>query len=109
MQIPHQGKLLRIFIGEADQFEGRPLYQAIVELARKEHMAGATAVKGFMGFGRKSHMHTTKLLRLSQDLPIIIEIVDAPEKVQSFIGKLDGMIAEGLVTLEDSEVLIYRA
>ena len=109
MQIPQQGKLLRIFIGEADQFEGRPLYQAIVELARREHMAGATAVKGFMGFGRKSHMHTTKLLRLSQDLPIIIEIVDSSEKVKKFISKLDGMIAEGLVTLEDSEVLIYRA
>jgi len=109
MQIPQQGKLLRIFIGEADQSEGRPLYEKIIELARSEHMAGATAVKGFMGFGRKSHMHTTKILRLSQDLPVIIEIVDAPDKISAFVAKLDGMIAEGLVTLEDSEVLIYRS
>ena len=109
MKIPTDGKLLRIFIGEADRWDHLPLYEAIVQLARKEGMAGATAIKGFMGFGRKSHMHTAKLLRLSEDLPIIIEIVDGAEKIKAFIGRLDEMVSEGLVTLEDVSVIMYRS
>jgi PII-like signaling protein len=109
MKIPSEGKLLRIFIGESDKWQGRPLYQEIIALARRERMAGATAIKGFMGFGRKSHMHTAKLLRLSEDLPIIIEIVDSAEKITAFIKHLDEMVREGLVTLEDASVMMYRA
>lgn len=109
MKIPSEGKLLRIFIGESDKWQGKPLYQEIVELAKKERMAGATAIKGFMGFGCKSHMHTTKLLRLSEDLPVIIEIVDSDEKITQFIGNLDEMVREGLVTIEKVNVIMYRA
>lgn len=109
MKIPAQGQLLRIFIGEQDKWESEPLYQAIVHLARKEGMAGATAIKGFMGFGAKSRMHTTKLLRLSEDLPIIIEIVDSEEKINAFLPHLDRMVREGLITLEKANVIIYRA
>lgn len=109
MKIPAQGQLLRIFIGEQDKWEGEPLYQVIVHLARKEGMAGATAIKGFMGFGAKSRMHTTKLLRLSEDLPIIIEIVDSEERINAFLPHLDRMVKEGLITLEKANVIIYRA
>jgi len=109
MKIPSDGKLLRIFIGEADKWNGKPLYEEIVYLARRDKMAGATAIKGFMGFGCKSHMHTSKLLRLSEDLPIIVEIVDSEEKINGFIPKLDAMIKEGLVTLEKASVIMYRA
>ena len=109
MKIPSDGKLLRIFIGEADKWNGRPLYEEIVLLAKKNSMAGATVVKGFMGFGCKSHMHTTKLLRLSEDLPIIIEIVDSEEKINQFIPFLDEMVKEGLVTTEKANVVMYRA
>jgi len=109
MKIPADGKLLRVFIGEADKWEGKPLYEAIVLLAKKKGMAGATALKGFLGFGCKSHLHTTKLLRLSEDLPIIIEIVDSEEKIEKFLPLLDPMIKEGLVTLEKANVLLYRA
>ena len=109
MKIPSDGKLLRIFIGESDKWNGKPLYQEIVTLARKKHMAGATAVKGFIGFGCKSHMHTTKLLRLSEDLPIIIEIVDSDEKITQFVGDLDAMVQEGLITIEKVNVIMYRA
>ena len=108
MKIPSDGKLLRIFIGEADQWHGKSLYEEIIYLARKEGMAGATAVKGFMGFGCKSHMHTAKLLRLSEDLPIIIEIVDSDEKINKFLPHLDGMVQEGLITLEKVNVIMYR-
>src|SRR5436190_24314023 len=83
MSLPTEGKLLRIFIGEADRWDGRPLYEAIVLAARKRGLAGATVVKGFMGFGAHSRIHTAKLLELSQDLPIIVEIVDAPEKIEA--------------------------
>ncbi len=107
--IPREGKLLRIFIGEQDKWHGQPLYEAIVQLARTEGLAGATCLKGFMGFGAKSRLHTVKVLRLSEDLPIIIEIVDSEEKIQQFLPKLDPMIADGLVTLEKAEVLVYRA
>jgi PII-like signaling protein len=109
MKLPADGKLLRIFIGEADKWNGRPLYEEIVLLAKKNGMAGATAIKGFMGFGAKSHMHTAKILRLSEDLPVIIEIVDSEEKINSFIPQLDDMVTEGLVTLEKANVVMYRA
>lgn len=109
MKIPADGKLLRIFIGEADKWNGKPLYEEIVLLAKKKGLAGATAIKGFMGFGCKSHMHTTKLLRLSEDLPIIIEIVDSEEKVAAFAPLLDEMVKEGLITLEKANVIMYRA
>jgi len=108
MKIPQNGNLLRVFIGEQDRWQGKPLYEAIVVLAREEGMAGATVVKGCMGFGRKSHMHTAKILRLSEDLPIIIEIVDSEEKINQFIPRLDEMVKEGLITLEKVNVIVYR-
>ena len=109
MTIPTEGQLLRVFVGEADRWEGRPLYEAIVETARRQGLAGATVWKGFMGFGAHSRMHTAKILRLSEDLPIVIEIVDAPEKIRAFLPALDLMVTEGLVTVERAEVLMYRA
>src|SRR3990167_5829174 len=109
MKIPAEGKLLRIFIGESDKSNGKPLYEAIVELARKEGMAGATVIKGCMGFGCKSHMHTAKILRLSEDLPMVVEIVDSEEKINSFLPHLDAMVLEGLITLEKVNVIMYRA
>jgi len=109
MRIPAEGKLLRIFIGEQDKWKDITLYEAIVILARKEGMAGATVIKGCMGFGCKSHMHTAKILRLSEDLPMIIEIVDSEEKIEKFLPHLDEMVKEGLVTLERINVIMYRA
>jgi PII-like signaling protein len=109
MKLPEDGRLLRIFLGERDKWQGQPLYQAIVLLARKEGLAGATAIKGFMGFGCKSRMHTSKLLELSEDLPIIIEIVDSKEKIEKFIPFLDQMVSEGMVTMEDINVIMYRS
>lgn len=109
MKIPEDGKLLRIFVGEQDKWHGQPLYEAIVHLAKTKGMAGATAIKGFMGFGCKSHMHTAKLLRLSEDLPIIIEMVDSEEKINQFVPHLDEMVKEGLVTIEKANVILYRA
>jgi PII-like signaling protein len=109
MKIPAEGKLLRIFIGEQDKWQGMPLFEAIVNLARKEHLAGATVLKGCMGFGCKSHMHTSKILRLSEDLPMIIEIVDSEEKIMGFLPHLDEMVTEGLITLEKVNVIMYRA
>jgi len=109
MKIPADGKLLRIFIGEADKWQGKPLYQEIVLLARKNGLAGATAIKGFIGFGCKSHLHTTKLLRLFEDLPIVIEIVDSEEKINQFLPHLDSMVKEGLIILEKVNVIMYRA
>ncbi|PIQ82008.1 MAG: hypothetical protein COV76_05990 [Candidatus Omnitrophica bacterium CG11_big_fil_rev_8_21_14_0_20_64_10] len=107
--VPREGKLLRIFIGEQDKWQGQPLYEAIVHLAKKQGLAGATCLKGFLGFGAKSHLHTVKLLRLSEDLPIVIEIVDSEEKIRQFLPQLEGMIGDGLITLEKAEVLLYRA
>jgi len=106
--IPTEGKLLRIFIGEADRWQGKPLYEAIVIEARKRGLAGATVVKGFMGFGAHSRIHTAKLLELSQDLPIVIEIVDAPERIEAFLPDLEAMVGDGLITLERAEVILYR-
>ena len=107
--VPREGKLLRVFVGEQDKWNGQPLYEAVVHLARKEGLAGATCLKGFLGFGVKSHLHTAKLLRLSEDLPIVIEIVDSEDKIRQFLPKLEPMISDGLITLEKAEVLMYRA
>ena len=107
MQIPKQAVLLRIFIGEDDQFQGRPLYEAIVMRAREQHLAGATVLRGPMGFGKSSRLHTTKILRLSEDLPLVIEIVDSEENIEAFLPKLDAMMGSGLVTLEKVQVLQY--
>jgi PII-like signaling protein len=109
MKIPAEGKLLRIFIGERDKWHGLPLYEAIVNVAKKEKLAGATVLKGCMGFGCKSHMHTSKLERLSEDLPIVIEIVDSEDKITAFLPFLDEMVTEGLITLEKVNVIMYRA
>ena len=100
MKIPTEGKLLRIIVGEADRWHGRPLYEAIVEDARRRGLAGATVWKGTMGFGAHSRLHTAKILRLSEDLPVVIEIVDAAEKIEAFLPDLDTMVQEGLVTVE---------
>src|SRR5512134_1371929 len=100
MQIPEQAVLLRIYIGESDRWEHRPLYEAIVLKARELHLAGATVLRGPMGFGKSSRLHTAKILRLSTDLPIVIEIVDSEEKIQAFLPTLDPMIGGGLVTLD---------
>src|SRR6186713_1666509 len=108
MKIPAEGMLLRVFIGESDRHNGRPLYEVIVGEARKRGLAGATVIKGFMGFGAHSRIHTAKLLELSQDLPIVIEIVDAPEKIEAFMPDLETMVGDGLITLERAEVLLYR-
>ena len=102
-------ELLRIFVGESDWHEGRPLYEAIVHEARQRGMAGATVLRGVMGFGAHRRMHTAKILRLSQDLPIVIEIVDTKENIQAFLDTIDGAIAEGLATREDVEIHFYRS
>ena len=108
MQIPQEATLLRIFIGESDKWHGKPLYEAIVLKAREMHLAGATVLRGPMGFGKSSRLHTAKILRLSIDLPIVIEIVDAAETIEKFLPVLDGMIGGGLVTLEKVRVLKYE-
>lgn len=109
MQIPNQALLLRIFFGEEDEFQGKPLYEAIVMKAREQHLAGATVLRGPMGFGKSSRLHTSKILRLSEDLPLIIEIVDSEENINRFLPMLDGMMTSGLVTLEKVQVLQYGA
>jgi PII-like signaling protein len=109
MQIPHESVLLRIFIGESDRWEHKPLYEAIVLKARELHLAGATVLRGPMGFGKSSRLHTAKILRLSMDLPLVIEMVDSEEKVQAFLPLLDKMLKGGLVTLEKVRVIDYRA
>jgi hypothetical protein len=109
MQVPRDAVLLRIFIGEDDRHQHMPLYEAIVLKAREQHLAGATVLRGPLGFGHSSRLHTTKVLRLSEDLPVIIEIVDSEEKIEAFLKLLDGMMASGLVTLEKVKVLQYGA
>ncbi|MHB8829134.1 MAG: DUF190 domain-containing protein [Syntrophales bacterium] len=108
MKLPYESSLLRVFIGESDKANGRPLYEVIVEEARKRGMAGATVLRGFIGFGANSRIHTSKILRLSEDLPIVIEIVDAEEKIEAFLPELDNMVDEGMVTLEKVKVIAYR-
>jgi PII-like signaling protein len=109
MNLPNEATLLRIFLGESDRWKHQPLYEAIVLKAREMHLAGATVLRGPMGFGKSSRLHTAKILRLSMDLPIVIEIVDAEEKIQSFLPALDEMMKGGLVTLEKVKVIHYRA
>jgi PII-like signaling protein len=109
MQIPREAVLLRIFIGESDRWEHKPLYEAIVLKARELYLAGATVLRGPMGFGKSSRLHTAKILRLSMDLPLVIEIVDSEEKIQAFLPVLDEMMKGGLVTLEKMRVIDYRA
>ena len=108
MQIPEDAVLLRIFIGESDRCQHRPLYEAIVLKARELELAGATVLRGPMGFGKSSHLHTAKILRLSMDLPIVIEIVDTAQKINAFLPVLDEMMGGGLVTLERTKVIRYR-
>ncbi|GIL03365.1 MAG: hypothetical protein BroJett030_32640 [Alphaproteobacteria bacterium] len=107
MHIPEQAALLRIFIGEADQANGRPVYEDIVLKAREAHLAGATVLRGPMGFGRSSRLHTAKILRLSADLPIVIEIVDAEDKIRAFLPTLNAYPSSCLITLEKVTVLRY--
>lgn len=109
MHIPHEAVLLRIFIGESDRWEHRPLYEAIVLKAREAHLAGATVLRGPMGFGKSSRLHTAKILRLSMDLPLVIEIVDSEERINAFLPELDRMMGGGLLTIERVKVLDYRA
>lgn len=108
MKLPLEAELLRVFIGESDKFHGRPLYEVIVQRARELGMAGATVLRGTLGFGAHSRIHTAKILRLSEDLPMVIEIVDKPERIAQFLPELDGMIDEGLITLERVRVIAYR-
>ncbi len=107
MQIPTDAVLLRVFIGESDRFQHRPLYEAIVLKAREMHLAGATVLRGPMGFGHSSRLHTAKILRLSEDLPLVIEIVDAEEKINAFLPVIDSMMQHGLITLEKVKVCHY--
>ena len=109
MQIPHEAVLLRIFLGESDRWHHQPLYEALVLKARAMHLAGATVLRGPMGFGKSSRLHTAKILRLSMDLPLVIEIVDSEEKIKEFLPVLDEMMKGGLVTLEKVKVIDYRA
>ena len=109
MKIPENGQLLRIFTGESDKWEGKPLYEAIVLKARELNIAGATMLRGLMGYGAASRIHTAKILRLSEDLPVVIEIVDSAEKIATLLPFIDEMVTEGLVTLEDIRVIKYRS
>jgi hypothetical protein len=107
MTMPEEAILLRIFIGESDQLAGKPLYEAIVLKAREAQLAGATVLRGIMGFGRSSHLHTTKVLRLSADLPIVVEIADVERKIQTFLPWLESVVGGGLITLERARVIRY--
>jgi uncharacterized protein len=109
MMLPREGKLLRIFIGESDRHEGQPLHQWILRKAREHGLAGATVLRGVTGFGAHSRIHTAKILRLSTDLPMVIEIVDSEEKIEAFLPEIDGAIGEGLATVERVEVRFYRS
>ncbi len=108
MKIPEDGYLLRVFIGESDKWHGRPLYESIVLKARELHVAGATVLRGPMGYGAHSRLHTAKILRLSEDLPIVIDIVDGKDKIDELLPHLDEMVTEGLITLERVQVIKYR-
>jgi len=109
MKLPEDGYLLRVFIGESDRYRGQALYEAIVHKARELHLAGATVLRGPMGFGAHSRLHTAKILRLSEDLPIVIEIVDRKERIDTLMPFIDEVVNEGLVTLERVQVIKYRA
>lgn len=107
--LPRDGKLLRVFIGENDRHEGMPLFEWIVRQAREQGLAGATVLRGLEGFGAKSRLHTAKILRLSSDLPIVIEIVDAEDKIEAFLPLIDSVVQDGLATIERVEVRFYRS
>lgn len=109
MKFEGEGQLLRVFIGENDQWRGKPLYEVIVEKAREAGLAGATVLKGRLGFGAKSRMHEARIFRLSEDLPIIVEIADVEEKIRDFLPMLDQMVGDGLISLEKVSVIAYRA
>lgn len=109
MKIEGTGLLARIYVGESDTWRGRPLYEAIVHLLRERGLAGATVLRGIEGFGAKQHIHTTRILRLSEDLPVLIEVVDIEERVRAVLPELDAMVTGGLITLERVEVIAYRA
>lgn len=109
MNVTGPGLLIRIFIGESDTWHGKPLYQAIVELLRERGIAGATVLRGIEGFGANAHIHTTRILRLSQDLPVLIEVVDQEDRVRGILPDLDAMVEDGMITLEPVEVIVYRA
>jgi PII-like signaling protein len=108
MKMEGEGKLLRIFVGESDRFEGKPLFEAIVESVRREGVAGATVLRGIEGFGASSHLHTSRILRLSEDLPVVIEIVDTEENVDRILPMLDSMVGDGMMTIEKVHVITYR-
>jgi PII-like signaling protein len=108
MKMEGEGKLLRIFVGESDRFEGKPLFEAIVESVRREGLAGATVLRGIEGFGASSHLHTSRILRLSEDLPVVIEIVDTRENIDRVLPMLDGMVGDGMMTIEKVHVITYR-
>jgi uncharacterized protein len=108
MELPRDALLLRIFIGEKDEYRGQPLYRALVLKAREMHLAGATVFRGPMGFGRSSHLHTSAILRLSFDLPMVIEIVDTEDKIQSYLAQIEGIIGAGLVTVERVQAIFYK-
>jgi PII-like signaling protein len=108
VKLEGEGKLVRVFVGESDTVHGKPLYQAIVERVREEGLAGATVIRGIEGFGATSRLHTTRILQLSTDLPVVIEIVDTDEKIQGILPILDEMIGDGLVTLEKVHIITYR-
>jgi hypothetical protein len=108
MKLPEEGMLLRVFIGESDNHKGKPLYEQIVLKARELNLAGATVLRGIMGFGAHSRMHTAKILRLSEDLPVVIELVDTEENLNKLIPFLDEAVLEGLITLEKVRVIKYR-
>jgi PII-like signaling protein len=108
MKLPEEADLLRIYVGESDKHHGRPLYELIVEEARRRGLAGATVLRATLGFGAHSRIHTAKVLRLSEDLPMVVEIVDVPGKIAAFLPELDKLMDEGLVTLERVRVITYR-
>lgn len=108
VQLQEKAVLLRVFIGEDDRFDGKPLFEAIVLEARAQGLAGATVLRGPMGFGHSSHLHTAKILRLSEDLPVVVEIIDSEDNIAAFLPKLDAMMTGGLISLEDVRVLRYR-
>lgn len=108
MKIEGTGKLARVFIGESDRHGGKPLYEAIVLLARERGLAGATVLRGLEGFGAHSRLHTAKILRLSEDLPIVIELVDKPERIDAFLPELDRLVGEGMITVEEVHIVAYR-
>jgi len=109
VRLEGEGKLLRLFIGESDTWHGKPLYQAIVERVRHEGLAGATVLRGIEGFGADSRLHTSRILRLSEDLPIVIEIVDTPDQIDRVVPILDEMVGEGMLTLERVQIVSYRS